>query len=609
MLGEIIIKVEKILVLDVTSKNTSEVMAKQYDVNSRFLRIALKSGYSPINVKSDAVVIINAKRSDGEVKSFSGVVNEDGTVTVPITGWMMQIDKPLRCDISIIDGASEAKLTTMSFNLIVESAINSSEEIADDDKYDVLVSLISDLSKGIDECNEMIKAVNRAAELVGQVSEEANAAKGSAYEALETARKAVEGIEDAIGALNAAADGAENINISAVQTGTGADITVTDRNGEETTVHIDSIFVINTWAEIRNAVRFGLGPKLFPVGYEFTTHNSDYDYDIIWRVVGHDHHKAANDSLEYTMTLEAKNLLSSSAGSGLSLQFDAPEALYYAEKGLKAGTYNFTWNYATGSIVSGTYQFTLTKNVPAGGQIAIGTDGTSKALTACKISTYEIVGAAEALESGIAIKAGSVGESLGEIASTVSSDEKLNCAIRIISGSNNYAQSAIDELLNSSAEAGSAWVAKSVFDRPPSWINTRKGFMHGLPDDFLAAVQPAVIHCRTCDQFEANSLDGTEFRVNQTYELKRRFFLLSAPEVFGTYDDPNTRDGEILEYYNGLNKAERVHRDWGGTARITWLRSPSANSPRNARVITEDGSVSGDGSLYTHRIAPACIIA
>ena len=471
--------------------------------------------------------------------------------------------------------------------------------------------------KRIHDFKTLTSADDDALILVSKDSETHNIAYGTLRQELqqdadEAARRANESAANAdISAdrANNAAEQAERVNIRASQTATGADITVTGRGGEETTVHIDTLFAVNSWADIRNAVRLGLGPKLFPVGYEFTVHNSDYDYDTIWRVVGHDHHKAANRALEHTMTLEMKHVLSNSGGSYVNLQYDAPEAFYYAKDGLRAGTYNFTWDYTSGSMISGTYQFTLTRDIPSGGQIVIGTSGTDKAITDCMISTYGSVGADKAIESNIAITAGSGGTSLGTLAKDTSSDENLNTVQRIASGSDNYAQSAVDQLLNSSSEAGSVWEAATKFDRPPSWNTAQNGFMHGLPADFLEAVQPAEIPCRTNNYFEIENLDGTEFAAGQVYTLVRKFFLLSRPEVYGTYDSSSLKDGEILEYYEGASGAERIHRDRNDSARSAWLRSAPPGNTNQTYIITASGSMTSSFDRSSAAVAAACIIA
>lgn len=360
-----------------------------------------------------------------------------------------------------------------------------------------------------------------------------------------------------------------------------------------------------SWSKVQKVVRAGLGPKLFPVWNEFAIHNSDENTDIIWRVVGHDHHKAANSSLEHTMTLEMKYVYSTSAGTQKDVIFDAVEALYYAESGLEAGTYHFTvTNQAWYTEDNGkTYQFTLTQAVPAGGQIVL--DATyNTALEGRTVKIYASSSSTAVIET-TAITAGNSGISLGTTDGTLG----MNHMHRALLGSNNYAQSAINQWLNSSAGAGSVWTPKTVFDRPPSWANTYHGFMHGLPEDFLAVVQPAIIPCRTNSIYEVNSLDGTEFAADQTYELTRKFFLLSRPEIYGTWDSASIKDGELLEYYDGLTDTERIKRDVSDSARGAWLRSPTPTYASYARIVHTNGTVTSIFAGLASGAAAACIIA
>lgn len=373
---------------------------------------------------------------------------------------------------------------------------------------------------------------------------------------------------------------------------------------------INSVLIGRTdWLSVQYTVRKGQGALYYPVGYEFTTHDADTNQDIKWRVVAHDHHAAADNSLVHTMTLELKNVYSNSNGSYKPLQFDAPEAFYYAESGLNAGTYHFNWDYSTGDVMSGTYQFTLTHAIPTGGQIVLGTNSSSTAITSCKVSTYASVGATSAIESNIAVTAGSGGTSLGTMSATSSTEANLNCCQRVMWGSNNNAQSAARQWLNSAATAGSVWTPTNKFDRAPSWNSDSNGFMHGLPSDFLAVVQPAVVPCRTNSLFEIASLDGTVYTINQVYNLVDKFFLLSRPEIFGDWDSADYKDGEQLEYYKGLTAAERIKREAAGSARSHWLRSPDAGYVYRERITTLAGELHYASLQYNHGIAPACIIA
>lgn len=357
------------------------------------------------------------------------------------------------------------------------------------------------------------------------------------------------------------------------------------------------------------AVRSGLGATLFPVGWEFETLDADTGATITWVVRGHDHHQAADSRYTHTMTLETKYVYGTAAGTHRRLVFDAAEAIYYCAEALPAGTYNFVWSYTAESVVAGTFQFTITQGVPAGGQIVISGSGSSSALTARTIATYAGIGATTAIESNITITEGSGGTNLGTVNSATSIDDNLNCGQHVLVGSNNYAQSAIRQWLNSANAAGAVWNPTNKFDRPPTWATSYNGFMHGLPADFLAAVQPAAVPCRTNGVYEVPSLDGTEFTVNTVYELEDKFFLLSRPEIYGTYDSKNYKDGEQLEYYEGLTSTELIKRDAAGSACASWLRSPLPSSAYLERYTGTGGSLYSNSAITPYSVAPACIIA
>ena len=307
------------------------------------------------------------------------------------------------------------------------------------------------------------------------------------------------------------------------------------------------------------------------------------------------------------MTLETKSVYSLSSGAQKAVQYDATEAFYFAELGLAAGTYNITIaNQAWYTADNGkTFQFELTKTLPVGGQLVFAMTYNAT-LEGKSVKSYANKTTTTALET-VTLTEGSEGTSLG---TTNGSSPNVNHMHRAIFGSNNYAQSAVRQWLNSAAVAGSVWTPTNVFDRPASWATSYNGFMHGLPADFLAVVQPAVLACRTNSLFEVESLDGTAFAINQLYSLKAdKFFLLSRPEIFGNWDSESYKDGTQLEYYNGLTATERIKRDAAGTARYAWLRSPYPSHAHLARIVISSGDVSNYSAYFGYGVAPACIIA
>ena len=141
------IRVIQELKIEVSKPNFIQaIVAKQYDNNSRFLKVTLVNGNEEITVMPTSTVTINAKRKDGESKAFAGEVNDDGTVTVPLTYWMLELDGTVNCDISVVD-IEGRKLTTTTFVMSVERASFNGDEISDDENYDILVKLIEDVNK------------------------------------------------------------------------------------------------------------------------------------------------------------------------------------------------------------------------------------------------------------------------------------------------------------------------------------------------------------------------------------------------------------------------------------------------------------------------------
>ena len=128
------------IALDVAKYNHFVFPVKQGDYNSRFYKVQILNNDVPMKIPSSATVLINARRSDGECASFLGTVNSDGTVTIPVTTWMMGVYDIVNCSVSIVDG--ETKLSTLTFSLDVQSMENCTEEISDVGFPPILVQLI-----------------------------------------------------------------------------------------------------------------------------------------------------------------------------------------------------------------------------------------------------------------------------------------------------------------------------------------------------------------------------------------------------------------------------------------------------------------------------------
>ena len=84
--------------------------------------------------------------------------------------------------------------------------------------------------------------------------------------------------------------------------------------------------------------------------------------------------------------------------------------------------------------------------------------------------------------------------------------------------------------------------------------------------------------------------------------------MLSRPEIYGSWDSSSIKDGELLEYYEGLTDIERIKYDAAGSARYCWLRSPYPGNALNEHIVDASGALN-IGAMYGYGVAPACIIA
>ena len=141
------VQIIKKISLEVSKPNLIQaIVAKQYDNNSRFLKVTLIHEGQKIEVEKNSEVSINAHRSDGAELSFEGETNDDGTVTVPIDCWMLQLEGTVKSDVSVKD-ADGRVLTSTSFIIEVERASYTGETL-DDTSKDGGVTLIQ---KYVDE--------------------------------------------------------------------------------------------------------------------------------------------------------------------------------------------------------------------------------------------------------------------------------------------------------------------------------------------------------------------------------------------------------------------------------------------------------------------------
>lgn len=368
-----------------------------------------------------------------------------------------------------------------------------------------------------------------------------------------------------------------------------------------------------TFADLKRAIRAGYGKVFFDVGDQITTAYSAANgqtYQAPWDVK-HIDDTGVYFGMHYTIPED--------------MQFDAPEAIYYAADGLAAGTHHIVVGatYGDGWKAGQNIQFTLGQAVPAGGQVVIdfGENNANDPTAGRAVKTYASIGAAEAIESTTTSN-GTDGTELGTIGvgnTPQKTNGNLNAISRAVYGSGRYSESAIRQWLNSDAAANAWWTPKNNWDRPPRAADlNRAGFLTRLPADFVKILDyiDVVVALNTVEGFSTD---------RET--VRDRIFL---PSIENMYIAPQLADAEApaWDYYKALAKEAGLpgeFQQWqtyqilrhfnltSANGNLTpvdvWLRSASRSVAYGAWVISSSGAVSTSSSASgALRGCPACKI-
>lgn len=137
--------------LNVSRTNVlKNVFAKQRDSNSRYLDCAFFDGTNKFLKIVSGDIVINAMRADGTYRSFAGSINDNGTVRVPLTNWMLDVAGTLSCSVTVYEG--DEKLTTATFVLTVQPSENPTGTVSPDDpNVDLAEQLVERCEAAVEE--------------------------------------------------------------------------------------------------------------------------------------------------------------------------------------------------------------------------------------------------------------------------------------------------------------------------------------------------------------------------------------------------------------------------------------------------------------------------
>ena len=356
---------------------------------------------------------------------------------------------------------------------------------------------------------------------------------------------------------------------------------------------------------IKAVVAAGNAPAVFPTGTQLVNTYTDKDgkaYDCPWDVVQPD------DTAEgESGTTAPAMVLQMHYATLYDMQFSAYQAFYVVpDGGLVAGTYNINMGLDWGANVkTGTsYQFTLTKNAPAGARLTGFYNAPDVAPANWKVYVYKDQQKSELLET-CSVTAGSAGTNLGTFLAKENGD--LNGLHPVGYGDNRWWKSAYRQYLNSDAAAGAWWQPQDKWDMKPDQADTLPGFLSGFSDDFKAALTRVKVVT-----YGNNVTDDGSAVV--TYD---KIFLPSLQEI---YCSPQVSgEGTYWPYWKERTGAKtpqalwqtyplRITRDLAQrtVGRYVRLRSAHRGNGFNSFNVYSSGNVGAWSAVAAFRCAPAC---
>lgn len=368
-----------------------------------------------------------------------------------------------------------------------------------------------------------------------------------------------------------------------------------------------------TWEQVVLAIKSKLYKEMYAVGDKFSniwkdTNNSNKEYDNPLRI------NHFEDGLELEDGTTVNGMWLQTVYAHLKgVQFSHQQAFYVSGDSMVAGTYcvgfDYTWG-DKGYVTKGDYwNFTLTKDVPAGGRLAGFYGAPDQPQTNWRVYVYSADGKT-VLETVSAINKGQEGTLLGVM--TAYGDENLNGIQQMAYGDNRYATSAIRQYLNSDKPKGEWWTAQTKWDIAPDQLSQIDGYLCGMDPELLAVLKPVkvVTYCNTV------TATGQKQVKDITYD---KVTLISLEQM---YIEPQAAgEGEAHEYYKELNGTAKKFQWWQTyeilktfavenptSPQFVRLRSAYRSTACNSWIVYSSGYVSNSFASYALRPAPLMFI-
>ena len=337
-----------------------------------------------------------------------------------------------------------------------------------------------------------------------------------------------------------------------------------------------------TWEQVILAIKSKLHREMYAVGDKFSniwkdTNNSNKEYDNPLRI------NHFEDGLELEDRTTVNGMWLQTVYAHLKgVQFSHQQAFYVSNEGMTAGTYCIGFDYTWGDkgyVTKGDYwNFTLTKDVPAGGKLAGCYGAPDVDPKNWKIYVYSADGKT-VLETVSTVNKGQDGTLLGVM--TACGNDILNGIQQMAYGDNRYATSAMRQYLNSDKPKGEWWTAQTKWDIVPDQHSQIDGYLCGVDPELLTVLKPVkvVTYCNTVTASGQKQVKDITYDKVTMISLEQMYI---NPQIAG--------EGEAHEYYKELNGTSTKFQQWQTYEILKTFAVENHTSPQHVRLRSANRS-------------------
>lgn len=362
---------------------------------------------------------------------------------------------------------------------------------------------------------------------------------------------------------------------------------------------------ISTWGQLSGLSRNGYAQKIFDYGDQilekWTDTAANKEYDFPWQITHFEDVELEDGEIIQGTFLEAHYT------TPFGVQF-SNRAFLRCPDGLAAGTYNVTLGAKWGekdAQKDTTWQFTLTKAVPAGGSVAGFTQMPDVVASNWKATSYAADGITT-IET-VPITSGSGGTSLGTM-QYATRNGNLNSMQEAGYGWNRWKYSAARQWLNSTQPKGKWWAKQDDWDIAPAQLAQKDGFLCGMPAEMLAVLKTVKVTTL------ANTVnDGGVTDI--TYD---KVFLASMSQM---NVNMSKEEGAVHEYWQRRTKSKTPIEPWKKYPFMIRYSAANHTSPQHVfsrsanrgyaisvMIVDAGGGVSNANGWYSNTYAPLVFI-